>query len=571
MDALKSYSLVHWDATTYPQITIADRKLLMDPTENSTSNAAPRVGARRKWFPVLVIVVAAAWWFRQSTISQYQTLAHAIVVLVSILLVTAWYLSDGGQPRRVRRWIVWPIWFALVGFLIVFKPVYNGDMGVYKWRLRFASSEDQRMASLEAAGRADDWQTTPHDYPRFLGNGYWAEVKGVDLETDWKAHPPKEVWRREIGAGWSAFAIVGNYAVTQEQRGPLEMVTCYRVDTGEPVWSHSDEARFDPINPAGGLGDIGPRATPTLHNGRVFTQGGTGIVNCLDARTGEVLWSHDTVEEFGATVPLWGKSGSPLVVDDKVVISVGTTGDESIPDSFNNSSLVAFDINTGKVRWAAGQRQASYASPILADLAGERQIVVVNESYVTAHRARDGKQLWEHVWTTADDRNASCSQPVPLPRDRVFLSKGYGSGASLLAIQQDAKGQLAAEPLWNPPIKRVMKTKFCNVVLRDGYVYGLDDILLSCIELETGKLKWKKRRDPPFGHGQILLIGDVILVLSETGELALVEASPERYRELASLQALDEANVTWNNPAYSPPYLLVRNAREAACYRLPTK
>ena len=140
---------------------------------------------------------------------------------------------------------------------------------------------------------------------------------------------------------------------------------------------------------------------------------------------------------------------------------------------------------------------------------------------------------------------------MPLAGDRLFLSKGYGTGSSLLAIRENATGKLAAEPLWNPPIKRVMKTKFCNVVMRDGYVYGLDDVLLSCIELETGKLKWKKRRDPPFGHGQIMLIGDVILVLSETGELALVEASPERYRELASLQALDRRNVTWNNPAYS--------------------
>ncbi len=533
----------------------------MDSTDTSTPNAGRLVGARRKWFPVLVIAAAAAWWIRQSMISQYQTLLHVVVVLVSIILVTSWYLSDGGQPRRMRRWIVWPIWLALAGFFVAFRPVYNGDMGVYKWRLRFASRDDQRMASLHAAGRAEDWQTTPRDYPRFLGTGYWAEVSGAWLETDWKAHPPAEVWRREIGGGWSAFAVMGNYAVTQEQRGPHELVTCYRVDTGEPVWTHSDEARFDPTDLAGSLGDIGPRATPTLHNDRVFTQGGTGIVNCLDARTGDVVWSHDTVQEFGATVTLWGKSGSPLIVDDMVVISVGAP----------TGSLVAFDIDTGEVRWAAGQHQASYASPVLTELAGERQIVVVNESYVTAHRAGDGKVLWEHVWSRANDRDASCSQPVPLPGDRVFLSKGYGVGSSLLAIRRDAAGQLAAEPLWNPPIKRVMKTKFCNVVLRDGFVYGLDDVMLSCIELDTGAVKWKKRRDPSFGHGQIMLIGDVILVLSETGALALVEVSPDRYHELASLQVLDEANVTWNNPAFAPPYLLIRNAREAACYRLPTK
>ena len=207
------------------------------------------------------------------------------------------------------------------------------------------------------------------------------------------------------------------------------------------------------------------------------------------------------------------------------MISVGAPADAAHDQNYN-SSLVAFDIETGDVRWAAGMRPASYASPVLADLAGERQIIVVNESWITGHRASDGKVLWEHPWEDENDRSASVSQPVPLAGDRLFLSKGYGVGASLLSIQRDAAGQFDVRPLWNPPIKRVMKTKFCNVVMRDGFVYGLDDVLLECIELETGKVRWKKRRSPEFGHGQIMLIGDVILVLSETGELALVEASP---------------------------------------------
>jgi outer membrane protein assembly factor BamB len=233
--------------------------------------------------------------------------------------------------------------------------------------------------------------------------------------------------------------------------------------------------------------------------------------------------------------------------------------------------LVAFDLESGDVRWAAGSRKAAYVSPVIADLAGERQILMVNESYITAHRASDGEVLWEHPWGSADDSTGSASQPVPLPGDRVFLSKGYGVGSSLVAVRRDSDGEFAVEPLWKPAIKRVMKTKFCNVVVRDGYAYGLDDVLLECIELETGKVKWKNRRSPEFGHGQIMLIGDVILVLSEVGELALVAATPERYQELASMQVLGDAHVTWNNPAFAPPYLLVRNAREAACYRLPLK
>jgi outer membrane protein assembly factor BamB len=164
------------------------------------------------------------------------------------------------------------------------------------------------------------------------------------------------------------------------------------------------------------------------------------------------------------------------------------------------------------------------------------------------------------VWAEDRDTTASCSQPVPLDGDRLFLSKGYSvGGGALLSIKRDADGNLSAVPLWDPPIKNVMKTKLANVVVRDGFIYGLDDVLLECIELETGAVQWKKRRRPEFGHGQIMLIGNVILVLSETGELALVEANPHEYREVAH-SALDEANVTWNNPAFASPYLLVRNA-----------
>jgi outer membrane protein assembly factor BamB len=536
--------------------------------------------SRHKWFPVLVLVAAAAWWLWRASYAQYHTVVHVAVLLVSVVSIAVWFLFYGGFSRRVRRTTVGGLTLAVLAFFVAFRPVYNGDMGVYRWRLRFAPNADRQLAQLGSTGEAADWESTPNDYPRFLGNGYWAEVKGVELETDWKAHPPQELWRHEIGAGWSAFAIAGNYAVTQEQRGENELVTCYRVQTGEPVWSHSDATRFDPADAIGGLGDVGPRATPTISGDRIFTQGGTGVVNCLDAQTGRVIWSHDTPAELGATVTVWGKSGSPLVVDDMILISVGapsgsweasTSGAAAAKSAgltSYNSSLVAFDMKTGAVRWSAGSRQASYASPVVATLAGERQIIVVNESWVTAHRVADGKILWEHPWSSVTDTNASCAQPVPLEGDRLFLSKGYGTGCSLLAIKKDADGTFSANPLWDPPIKNVMKTKMCNVVVRDGFIYGLDDVLLECIELETGAVKWKKRRRPEFGHGQILLIGNTILVLSETGELALVEANPQEYRELAHIQALDEANVTWNNPAFAPPYLLIRNAREAVCYRL---
>ncbi len=523
---------------------------------------------RHVWFPIVVIGLVAAWWLWRVAATDYTTLVHVLVILVSAGLLSAWFVRCGGGKKRTRQWIVRLGWLAFIAWMVVLKPVYNGDMGIYAWKWRFGPSADQLLAGATGGGEATDWRTTPHDYPRFLGNGYWAEVPGVELKTNWKSHPPQEVWRHEIGAGWSGIAVVGNYAVTQEQRGDEELVSCYRVDNGELVWAHGDQTRFDPADFQGSLGGIGPRATPTIHDGRILTQGGTGIVNCLDARTGDVIWSHDTHAETGADNLVWGQAGSPLVVGDLVIVNVGAPNDAAARESYD-SSLVAYDLETGKLRWAAGNRQASYASPVLATLAGERQIVMVNEKYVTAHRVDEGAVLWEYPWASENDSNATTTQPMPLAGDRLFLSKGYGVGSSLLHVSKDADGKFVVEPLWDPPIKRVMKTKFSNVVVRDGYVYGLDDVLLCCVEIATGDVKWKKRRNPAFGHGQIMLVGDAILVLSESGEVALVEAAPEEYCEMAKTQALDSADTTWNTPAFAAPYLLVRNAREIACYRLP--
>jgi outer membrane protein assembly factor BamB len=525
---------------------------------------------RHVWFPLAVILLAGAWWMRRTSEMGYTTLYHVLVVIGSVALIAVWFVRCGPGRKRIRSRIVWAGLLAFVAWMIVFKPVWNGDMGIYRWKLRFADAPDQSLDQISSAAEATDWQTTPRDYSRFLGDGYWAEVRDVALEPDWQSHPPEEVWRREIGAGWSAFAIVGNYAVTQEQRGAEELVSCYRVDDGELVWTHSDETRFDPADFQGGLGGIGPRATPTIHEGNVITQGATGIVNCLDARTGQLIWSHDTAVETGADVITWGKSGSPLVVDDLVIVNVGAPNDELARNSYD-SSLVAYDLETGERRWAAGNRQASYASPICTTLAGERQIVVVNEKWLTAHRTEDGQILWEYPWPDESDSTATTTQPIPFSCDRLFLSKGYGVGSTLLRVSKDDAGDYIVEPQWDMPIKRIMKTKFSNPVFRDGYVYGLDDVLLSCIDARTGQVQWKNRRRPAFGHGQIMLVGNAILVLSETGELALAEATSQEYRELASIQALDSHDTTWNTPAFAPPYLLVRNSREAVCYRLPLK
>jgi outer membrane protein assembly factor BamB len=435
------------------------------------------------------------------------------------------------------------------------QAILNGDVGVVGFRWRWNASDRALAAASKIASPPLDWRETASDYPRFLGNGYWAEARGVVLEADWAAHPPKSLWKQPIGAGWSSFAVVGDYAVTQEQRGEHELVTCYEVRTGKMAWSHADAVRWDPRG-GGALGGVGPRATPTLYDGRVFSQGATGILNCLDARTGRLLWSHDTLAEHDADNVSWGKAGSPLIVDDRVVVSVGA----------KKASLVAYDIDSGEQAWAAGKRRSAYASPVVVELAGVRQILMLNEGFVTAHHAEKGRVLWEHEWPSDSNADAAASQPVPVGDDRVLLSKGYGKGAELVQVRRKGDTWMT-DTLWRKP--SALKTKMGNVVIRDGFVYGINDIYLQCVELKSGHVAWVKRRSPTFGHGQILLVGEALLVLSESGEVILVKASPDNYRELASMQAIE--GVTWNNPALSGNLLLVRNADEAACFELPMK
>lgn len=540
----------------------------MEPT---VDQSAAGVGKqmRWKWFPALWIGLLAGIWFYLSN-GDYDpgivnSFAHGAVIS-AVLGLSIWVLTASGWGRKLR-WALAFIPSAAVALqyaqLSPLEMVLDGDVGLVGWRWRSDAPDRSLEMPVPESGDTRNWRTSTNDYPRFLGEGYWAEVKDVVLETDWNESPPKEIWRRKIGAGWSAFAIVGDYAVTQEQRDQSELVTCYDVATGEIVWSHADDVRWDPRG-TGALGYVGPRATPTIYDGKVFAHGATGILNCLDAQSGEVLWSHDTLKKHDAENVNWGKAGSPLIVDETVVISVGGTG---------NQSLVAYSMESGEVVWAAGSRQSSYASPVLAEFADERQIVSVDEGAVTSYRAADGEELWDFAWPSSSGADAASSQPIPLSGDQFFVSKGYGLGSALVQVTHDQQSGWQAKPAWKGTRqygqKPVMKTKMGNVVIHEGHVYGLDDIYLQCVELETGKKRWKERRRPKIGHGQIMLIGSTILVLSEQGELILVDASPDEYLELASMRVFDEDQITWNNPAFSAPYLLLRNAEEAVCLELP--
>jgi len=265
--------------------------------------------------------------------------------------------------------------------------------------------------------------------------------------------------------------------------------------------------------------------------------------------------------EFEKSVS-WGRSGSPLLVDEKVIVPLGG----SSGDLRKVRSLVALSIKDGSVVWMGGDEQISYASPMLTELAGERQIVTVNEAFVSGHAVETGDLLWRHPWDGQSNGAASCSNPLVIDRDSLLLSKGYRQGAERVRIVRDTDG-LKVETQWKN--HRVMRTKLTNAVKRHSFAYGLNDGALECIDLETGESRWKQGRVGRFGQGQVLLIEDVLLVSSEDGELALVAAEPDAFRELARMPVIDGR--TWNLPGYIRNVVVIRNTREMAVVRLPSQ
>ncbi len=298
--------------------------------------------------------------------------------------------------------------------------------------------------------------------PRASGaDGDWPQWRGplqdgISLETgllaSWPEKGPAELWRIPLGAGYSAVSVVDGRAYTMYGTETDELVVCIDVADGSVLWKIHSAKSFE--NEYGN----GPRATPTVEDGRVYTHGATGSLLCLNANTGDKIWGFNTLEKFGAKPLEFGMSASPVVIGDMLVVVVGA------PDG---KSLVALKKTSGEVLWTSLSDQAGYSTPIHIDVEGTEQIVVLTGKSVVGVAAGDGRELWRHPWETTLDANVA----TPIYQDGLlFISSGYGTGCALFRLSVTG-GVASAEELWD---SKSMKNYFSTSVLHNGYLYGFN-------------------------------------------------------------------------------------------------
>jgi outer membrane protein assembly factor BamB len=492
-----------------------------------------------------------------------------VMLAVCLLLVQRWML------RRRRVWTV-PIAVtaSLAVLAILFRwDGFSGEM-MPQIRYRFERQPALETSIVDGAAVGDSptddlpaIATAAADWPQFLGPNRDGVIATRRFAIPDSVEQVETLWEIGIGEGWSSFAVAGGRAVTLEQRGQQECLTCYRLADGQLLWVRQHDARHE--NPLGG---VGPRSTPTIAGQTVFALGATGHLWCVSLETGSVVWELDLLEIAGwdqleseVAIP-WGRSCSPLVVDGRCIVAFGTPVDAG-PEG---RSLIALDAETGEVLWTAGEDQISYASPMLMELVGKRQIVSVNEKTVSGHDVASGRTLWTHDWSGRSNASANCAAAIPAGEDRILLGKGYGGGSMLVQIDRETKGEderFSAASVWTS--SRVLKTKFSHACVVGDIALAVSNGMLEAVSIDQPRRRWTQPRRNRVGAGQIVVAGDVIIVQNESGDVVIAKVSADRFDPIIQLDALDAK--TWNIPTIAGRHLLVRNDRRAICYLLPAR
>jgi len=402
-------------------------------------------------------------------------------------------------------------------------------------QLRVKLSED--TADLDAALANPEWSD-------FRGPNRDGRYLGPAIDTEWEKDP-EQIWKIPVGPGWSSFSLAGKLLYTQEQRGESETVVCYEATSGKEIWAYEIDARFEES-----IGGPGPRATPTIAQGSLFAHGAMGDVVRLDPKTGVEVWRQNVGTIADRKPPTWGFSCSPLVMGSRVIVHAGGEGDKG---------TIALDVESGEVKWTAAAGDHSYVSPHRATIQGKQYVLMLTNVGLNILDPDDGSDVLDYEWKTSGYRSL---QPLVINDDSIILSTGLGTGTRRIELNS-VDGKLSATEVWTNPR---FTPDFNDMVLFEGHVYGFTGMIFACFDANTGELKWKGGR---YGKGQVLLVekSGALIVLSEKGEVILLKADPTSHQELARFQAIN--GKTWAHPVLIGDRLFVRNAEEAACYRLP--
>jgi outer membrane protein assembly factor BamB len=509
-----------------------------------------RIPLGERWLTVAVTLAGAAL----AVPLTLSTLGPAVVV-VGLLFVftlgTVWLVASKKAASRVRRWGLWATILLVWGGCTLVR--WNGLSGDQEsdvhWRWE-RTAEELFLAehSRSTGGAADDSaaavELTAGDWPEFRGPHRDGRIEERGLALDWKTTPPRLAWKKRVGPSWSSVIVVGGRLYTQEQRGQAEVVVCYEAATGRELWAHEEAGRFTES-----VSGPGPRATPTFAQGRIYAAGASGKLSCLDAASGRAIWSRDLVTETGASVPQWAFSTSPLVVEGLVVAFAGGPED---------NGLLAYRAETGEPVWKVAAGNTSYSSPQLASLDGTTQILFLSDRGLIGIEPATGIVLWERSLVEG-------KMQVPAIQSHVIggteVVVQHGDRLSLLDVHHRDDAWSVA-PRW---VSRALRPSFNDVVVHEGAIYGFDEGIFCCVDLQTGKRRWKGGR---YGHGQVMLLAEqsLLLVVTEKGKAILLATNPERQEERGQFQAIK--GKTWNHPVIAHGRLYLRNDEEMVCYLL---
>ena len=445
-----------------------------------------------------------------------------------------------------RRRLLYAVGGVALCFGLLDLARLHGFTGSYWPELgwRWSATTEERLVAATGDDSKGVWDDAQVAWPGFRGAHRDSRASGPLSPLDWRSGPPRELWRIPVGPAWSSFAHASGRLFTQEQRGDEELVSCYDADTGATLWQASYPARFSEV-----VSGAGPRATPTLAAGRVFALGGTAILSALDAATGELLWRHDLMEEFEAPMPVWGFSASPLVHGERVIVYAGGT---------EGAGILAFDVASGELVWQVASQGMNFASAQAVRLADHDLVLFTDSTGLLALKPTDGEVVWRF---TPTDWGTPMVQPQQIgPRDLV-VALGDGGGVARLEVRRDGDAWSVRE-VWS---SRGLKPSFNDFVFHDGFLYGFDQNIFSCLDAETGERRWKRGR---YGFGQVVLLKDSsqLILAAENGDVVLLAADPKGHVELGRHAVLD--GKTWNHPIVADGRLWVRNGREAVALDL---